>query len=377
MARSRRKGLRRPSPQAALWRDLSGMTDPAINPDNLVSAMLAHRRQCGFSAGWGSSSDLATWRSNAMSLLRAYALPDLPDRPVAARLLQSEDRGTHRAEELALEFGSGLVTRALLLLPHGPGPFPAVLALHDHGSEFRIGKEKCIPPIGPPDPVSGAWTTRLFGGRPIGPALVGRGFAVLCADALGWGSREGNGYGAQQALAANLMQIGLSPASLMAWEDCRATAFLASHPAVDPARIAAVGFSLGGFRAWQVAALSADIAATVSVGWMASLPGLLAPGNNQTRGQSAFWMTHPLLYRHLDLPDIAALSAPRPLWVEVAADDPLFPAAAVEQAFATLAAVWQAQAAEGNLVLQRPTGGHTFPPARQAAAFDWLERQLG
>ncbi|MDR7126458.1 dienelactone hydrolase family protein [Pseudotabrizicola sp. 4114] len=352
------------------------MRESAISPDNLVPALLAHRRQRGFALGWHGAADPLAWRAQAMPVLRALALPDLPEALVTLRLLRTEDRGTHQAQELELDFGSGMIAGALMLVPKGQGPFPAVLVLHDHGSEFRIGKEKCIPPPGPDDPVAVGWAERFFGGQPIGTGLVSRGFAVLCVDALGWGGRMGNGYGAQQALAANLLQIGLSPASVMAWEDCRAMAFLAGHPAIDAARIAAVGFSLGGFRAWQLAALSSQVAATVSIGWMASLPGLMCAGNNQTRGQSAFWMAHPLLYRHLDLPDIAALSAPRPMWVEVAADDPLFPAAAVDAAFATLGAVWRAHGAADQLVLRRPEGGHRFAPDRQAAVFDWLAGHL-
>jgi hypothetical protein len=33
-----------------------------------------------------------------------------------------------------------------MLLPPGPGPHPAVLLLHDHGSAFAIGKEKVLTP---------------------------------------------------------------------------------------------------------------------------------------------------------------------------------------------------------------------------------------
>ena len=47
--------------------------------------------------------------------------------------------------------------------------------------------------------------------------LVARGFAVLAADALGWGSREGNGYEAQQALLAVILtQFGPTLAGVIA-----------------------------------------------------------------------------------------------------------------------------------------------------------------
>ena len=314
------------------------------------------------------------WR-RARRLLRRHALPDLPCPPVTAQLLAEAPLpcgGTH--QHLRLDYGTGLWTEARLLLPAGPGPHPAVLALHDHGSEFRIGKEKCIAPL-TANPIAEAWHQRFFGGQAPGQALLARGFAVLAVDATGWGSRACHGYDTQQALAANLLQIGLSPAGLIAWEDSRAAAFLAAHPAVDARRIASFGFSFGAFRAWQVAALVPDLAACVAVGWMASGPALLVPGNNQIRGQSAFWMIHPGLSRHLDLPDIAALVAPRPLWAEVGLADRLFPAAAVEPAFAHLRAVWQACNAPA-LALHRPALGHSFPPDRQAAAFDWLAARL-
>ena len=82
-----------------------------------------------------------------------------------------------------------------------------------------------------------AWQARLYDGVSLGEALVARGFAVLAADALGWGSRQGNGYAAQQALAANLMQFGLTLAGVIAAEDAQLVRWLARHPAVDARRV--------------------------------------------------------------------------------------------------------------------------------------------
>ncbi len=351
------------------------MTEGPITPAHLIPALEAHAARRGFAAGWRAGLDPQRWQQRGRRLLRRHALPDLPNPPVTAQLMAQHllpCGGLH--QQLRLDYGSGILTEAYLLLPPGPGPFPAVLALHDHGSEFRIGKEKCVAPV-TADELATTWHHRFFGGEAPGQRLLAQGFAVLAVDATGWGSRACHGYDTQQALAANLMQIGLTPAGLIAWEDSRAAAFLAGHPAVDAGRIASFGFSFGAFRAWQVAALVPDLAACVAVGWMASGPALLVPGNNQIRGQSAFWMIHPGLSRHLDLPDIAALVAPRPLWAEVGLQDALFPEPAVDVAFGRLRAVWQAQGAD-CLALHRPDLGHSFPPARQAAAFDWLARAL-
>jgi hypothetical protein len=70
---------------------------------------------------------------------------------------------------------------------------------------------------------------------------------------------------------------------------------------------------MGGFRAWQVAALSDAVDAAVVVNWMSTMQGLMVPGNNTLRGQSAFYLSHPGLGRHLDFPDVASLAAPKPM----------------------------------------------------------------
>ena len=167
----------------------------------------------------------------------------------------------------------------------------------------------------------------------LGEALAARGYAVLAADALGWGSRQGNGYVAQQALAANLMQFGLTLAGVIAAEDAQMARWLARHPAVDPRRVGVLGFSFGGFRAWQAAALCPEVSAGVAVGWMGRLCDLMRPGGNQLRGQSAFCMLHPALGGRLDYPDVAGLAAPKPMLFMSGAATGHFPPAVAEAAY--------------------------------------------
>ena len=88
----------------------------------------------------------------------------------------------------------------------------------------------------------------------------------------------------------------------------RSSEFLASLSEVDKGKVAAVGFSMGAFRAWQVAALSDSITAAIADCWMATMPGLMVPGNNQLRGQSAFPMLHPW---HWSLPRLSRRRRPR------------------------------------------------------------------
>ncbi len=108
-------------------------------------------------------------------------------------------------------------------------------------------------------------------------------------------------YEQQQALASNYFNLGRSLAGEVAYEDMRTVDFIASHPQVDNQHIGVVGFSMGGFRAWQLAALSDKVAATAVISWFGTYNGLMQPRNNVLRGQSAFLHVasrHAVAYGH-------------------------------------------------------------------------------
>ena len=265
---------------------------------------------------------------------------------------------------------------ATMLVPEGPGPFPAVLLLHDHGAKFDIGKEKLIQPWDDDTRLASAqaWAAKYFSGRFVGNELARRGYAVLAVDALGWGDRSGLAYDGQQALASNFFNLGSSLAGLMAHEDVRAAELLATLPQVDHRRITALGFSMGGYRAWQVAALSDHVRAAVSVCWMTTVKDMMVAGNNTLRGQSAFFMLHPGLYRYLDIPDVATIGAPKPMLFFDGEADPLFTPAGVAGAYTKLRTVWQALHADRNLRTKVWPGlGHVFVQEMQEEAFTWLD----
>lgn len=341
------------------------------------------RQDLAFSLGWTSADRSRPQAWTQAGLRKASELMLLPgeDRtPFSPTLLAEQDRGAYLARKLSLKLGVHSHVTAYFLLPKGQGPFPAVLLLHDHGARFDIGKEKLVQPWGDEarERSAAEWAGRYFSGRFIGDELAQRGYAVLALDALGWGERSSPGFerDSQQALASNLFNLGSSWAGLIATEDRRAAEFLAGLPGVDSSQVAALGFSMGALRAWQVAALSPQIKAAVAVNWMATLQGLMVPGNNQLKGQSAFAMLHPHLARYLDYPDVAALAAPKPMLMFAGAQDPLFPLDAVQQAYGKMAQVWAAYGAAEHLQTCIWPGGHQFTAPQQQAAFDWLDRAL-
>jgi dienelactone hydrolase len=342
-------------------------------PDFIVRLRDGMRPTHGFATWRGAFDD---WQAAGRALLRDAVGPALEG--TASVTVLGAAPGAIVRRRLAVSFPTGATSEALMLLPSGPGPHPAVLLLHDHGSEFRIGKEKVLTPWDDPAGAAAAavWQARLYDGVSLGDALAARGFVVLAADALGWGSRQGNGYAAQQALAANLMQFGLTHAGIVAAEDAQLARWLACQPEVDARRVGVLGFSFGGFRAWQVAALCREVASGVAAGWMGRLGDLMQSGGNQLRGQSAFAMLHPGLGARLDYPDVAGLAAPSPMLFLSGRSDRHFPAAVAEAAFGDLQRIWQAAGTHGALTTRFVDGGHGFAADAQALAFEFLVRRL-
>lgn len=350
-----------------------------VTEDHLPVFSEQLKQRLTFSMAWTPEvSDLEEWKARARAKIweLTWQAPDRTD--FDPEIIDEIDRGDFIARKIAFNLTRDSRVIGLLLLPQGKGPFPATVFYHDHGSKFDIGKEKLISPWDDPEKLHSAqrWANRHFSGRFPGDALARRGYVVLAVDALGWGDRGPLTYDGQQALAANFANMGSSLAGLMALEDTRAAEFLASLPEVNKQQIASAGFSMGAFRAWQAAALTDTITATVVVNWMATAKGLMVPGNNQLRGGSAWHMTHPGLMQFLDYPDVASLVAPRPMLVFAGEEDRLFPVSSVTEALQKMGGVWAAWQRAECLDSKIWPGSHVFEAEQQDYAFDWLDRQF-
>ena len=158
-------------------------------------------------------------------------------------VIAEQDRGTYVARKVVFNITGDSRVLGLMLVPKGKGPFPAVLLLHDHGARFDIGKEKVIQPFGVPDErmeSAKEWVNLCYGGRWIGDELAKKGYICFATDMLNWSDRGGGGYDGQQALAGNLLHLGMSFAGLIAYEDLRSAEFLATRPEVDDKRVSHV-----------------------------------------------------------------------------------------------------------------------------------------
>ena len=366
-----------------------------------------------FKMGYKDGVDFNQWKKDGLEKARELIIQEDDKTPFDMVVLESEKRDGYTAQKVVFNISQDSRVLAYLLVPNGKKgqTFPAALMLHDHGSNFAIGKEKMVRAFSSDKAVekilkiksnkeasieaaklspeskdlyekiknSKAWANQYFSDLYPGDELAKRGYVVLSFDALGWGDRSVKNFstGSQQSLASNMFNMGTSFAGLIAQEDCRAAKFLASLPQVDKERVACIGFSMGGFRSWQLAAISDDIKAGVSVCWLGTMKGHIVEKDGQLKGNSAYSMLHPTMAKFLDYPDIAGLAAPKPMYFIGGDKDAVNPNAGTEEAYAKVHKIWTAANAGDKVKTEIVPGmEHAFPAEQQKAAFDWLDKQF-
>lgn len=296
----------------------------------------------------------------------------------APEVLDEEQREGYKAQKIVFNINAWSRVQAYLLIPDGEGPFPAVLALHDHGAHFSIGKEKMVRPFRVTDEVMAdaeKWSYACYDGEFVGDRLAREGYVVLTVDALFWGDRgrrEGVDYDAQQALNSNLQQMGMAFGSFIAWDDLRSVEFLNTLPCVERGEIAVLGHSMGAHRAWMTAALSEEVKAGVAICWMNTTEYLMTLTNNQNKGGSAYSMIIPGVRNYLDYPHVASLACPKPMLFMNGTKDKLFPVQGVKDAYAEMHRVWQSQGADELLQTRLVESPHYFDRAMQQEAIAFL-----
>ncbi|MBO4444535.1 MAG: family 43 glycosylhydrolase [Bacteroidaceae bacterium] len=335
-----------------------------------------------------SSQSFRKWRKKGRAKVLECMSPAPPlTKDWDMEIVAEEQRDGYVARKILFNVNDWCRVPAYLLVPDAPEgagkQFPAVLALHDHGAHFSIGKEKMVRPFGVSEEVlvdAESWSYACYDGMFVGDRLAQHGYVVLAVDALLWGERgrkEGPDYDAQQALNANLEQMGMSFGSFIAWDDLRCVSFLNSLPFVKKNQIATLGHSMGAHRAWMTAALTDEVAAAVAVCWMNTTDSLMTLTNNQNRGGSAYSMLIPGLRRWLDYPDVASLACPKPVLFMNGRYDKLFPVAGVEDAYAKMRNVWTARGAESDFHARIVEGPHYYSLDMQRESIQFLDSVFG
>lgn len=343
------------------------------------------KQQLTYPLAWGKAEekDFAKWKAQARHVL-AECMQNLQPAPkaYAMEVTDREQRDGYEARKIRFNLSEWSRVPAYLLVPEGEGPFPAIVLLHDHGAHFSIGKEKMVCPFHvAPEVMEDAdqWASQCYDGQYVGDYLARHGYVVLAVDALFWGERgrkEGTSYDAQQALASNFLQMGASWGAFINVDDMRSAEFLASLPFVDKERVGSLGFSMGAYRSWMLAALTDVVRASASICWMNTTEHLMTLTNNQNKGGSAYAMLIPALRRYLDYPHVASIACPKPTLFFNGTRDKLFPIEGVKDAYQEMEAVWKSQGASDHLVTKLWDEKHFFNKEMQKETLEFFDRWL-
>lgn len=343
------------------------------------------KQQLTYPLAWGKAEekDFAKWKAQARHVL-AECMQNLQPAPKAytMEVTDREQRDGYEARKIRFNLSEWSRVPAYLLVPEGKGPFPAIVLLHDHGAHFSIGKEKMVRPFHvAPEVMEDAdqWASQCYDGQYVGDYLARHGYVVLAVDALFWGERgrkEGTSYDAQQALASNFLQMGASWGAFINVDDMRSAEFLASLPFVDKERVGSLGFSMGAYRSWMLAALTDVVRASASICWMNTTEHLMTLTNNQNKGGSAYAMLIPALRRYLDYPHVASIACPKPTLFFNGTRDKLFPIEGVRDAYREMEAVWKSQGASDHLVTKLWDEKHFFNKEMQKETLEFFDRWL-
>jgi dienelactone hydrolase len=335
----------------------------------------------------------ATARPKVFELLQ-YRPEKVDPKP---EVIERVDCGDHVREKVLFATAPHFRVPAYVLLPKNlKKPAPAIVDLHSHGGLFLFGKEKVVD-LGRNHPAVEDYHRRNYDGRPTATALVRRGYVVITIDAFFFGERRllldadlPHGWdrskyslddvkhlnqqcrSKEATLVKGLTLAGLTWPGIVCWDDIRTIDYLQRRPEVDPKRIGCVGISMGGYRAAYLVALDERIAAACVTGFMSTVQPMI-----KAHLDTHSWVHFlPGLHRFLDLPDLVALAAPRPLLVQQCSQDGLFPLAGMKAAVRQIAAVYDKAGVKQQFSGRFYNVPHRFTKSMQEEAFEWFDQHL-
>jgi dienelactone hydrolase len=291
------------------------------------------------------------------------ALP-VPRPALRVAALEEKECGDYVRRRVLLSESGMYAMPCYVIVPRVKVPrSPAVIALHGHGygSRAAVG----LYPDGNEKPADEPDYHKLF---PI--ELAKRGFVVIVPELLGFGDRRLSELqdapeteNACQKIGTSLLLLGQTLAAWRVYDVMRVLDYLGRLDEVDAARIGAMGVSGGG----MICALAAIFDERIRRAVVSCYANVFKESIMSVRHCIDNYI--PGILRYAELPDILALIAPKPLFLEAALHDPLFPAAASRAAYAQLREGYALLGAAENIGIDLFDGGHGVSGAR---SYDWL-----
>ena len=234
------------------------------------------------------------------------------------RITEKTDLGDLVRQRLEIFTEPHILLSAYVLIPkHADPPFPVIITPHGHGSggKYAVAGRRDIPEV--------AETIEKYN-YDYGVQFAREGFITISPDARGFGERREEASrgqlleGSCQWINNMAFPLGQTVTGMWAWDIHRLVDYAMTRDDCIPDRIGCAGLSGGGLQTLWATALDSRIRSAVISGYMYGYKESLL---DQHTNCSCNYVPH--LYEHVDMGDIAALIAPRPLLVETGTRDSL------------------------------------------------------
>jgi len=251
-------------------------------------------------------------------------------------------------EKLTFVSRPGVAVLAYVLTPTAPtageGPFPTVVCVPGHGD----GVDEIVQDDGPGYQ------------RSFALQAVEQGLAVVAIEPMGFGHRrdpltlERGRRNACEPVSGSALLLGETMIGWRVWDVLRAIDYIETRPDLDAGRVGCVGISGGGTCAMFAAALDPRIRCTYLSGCLSTFQA------------SIMSMSHcidnyvPGVLNWAEMYDVAGLIAPRPLFAESGAYDPIFPIDASRESFRRVEHIYAVMGAEDSAEQEIFEGDHRF-----------------
>lgn len=244
------------------------------------------------------SSDLPAWRAEMRDKILSRLGMEFNSEPLRPVSLLQRDEGTLRVEKVVYYSEPEIFIPGLLFRPKTPGPHPSVVFVNENGKA-----------------ADGIVDNYL---RPLAEA----GHVVLSIDPRGMGETDPMAprsskpahfkdfvHDDESDFYYNSLRVGKTPLGQRVLDVTKAIDYLASREEVDEQRISAIGHGLGGLIVLYTAAVDERIASAAATRSLVSYEAIVENELYTHR----FPSFAPGLLRDFDLPEVAAMVAPRPL----------------------------------------------------------------
>lgn len=265
----------------------------------------------------------------------------------------------------------GVIMPLYVLIPTtGEPPHPAVIAPHGHSSGGKLAVAGCR--VSPE--VNDTIDKHNYA---YGVQFAQAGFITFCPDARGFGERQeaaalGNILASSCQWLNNMaFPLGQTVTGMWTWDIHRLLDYIESRDDCAAGRIGCAGLSGGGLQTLWAAALDTRIRCAIVSGYLYGYKESLLDLHTNC---SCNYVPH--LYEYVDMGDIGALIAPRPLLVETGTQDPLNGAsglANVEAQMQTIRRAYRLFDAEDRLNHVIFEGEHMW---HGVEAIPWMRRNL-